>query len=65
VQVKEEGGLMNKPKTVTKRLTLELETVRRLVVELAQPDLRYVRGGGVHDNTSTTSTQLYRNNRIC
>ena len=56
---------MNKPKTMTKRLTLERESVRTLLAELAQGELLYVRGGKLPPNTSTTSSQLFHNNRIC
>lgn len=56
---------MKKTKPMTKRLTLERESVRTLLAELAQGELRYVRGGKLPPDTSTASSQQGANDIAC
>jgi hypothetical protein len=63
--VEDEGGVVKRTSTNHKRLALEPERVRNLVVELTSAELRRVAGGGGSTEQTTTTTQVFAPTTTC
>jgi hypothetical protein len=64
--VEDEGGVVKRTSTNHKRLALEPERVRNLVVELTPAELRRVAGGGGGSTEqTTTTTQVFAPTTTC